>query len=91
MPPPPGSSLRSSDRKIGARRIPTQLLESGVGLVIGAVAWLLVAGEAVGLQGVVFAASVAAYFLARQMLLRLRAERRDYLWRRSRLVSGETT
>jgi len=80
----------SSDRKIGARRIPTQLLESAVGLLIGVVAWLLVLSGALGLEGAVFAASVAAYFLTRQVLLRLRAERRDYLWRRSRLVSGES-
>lgn len=77
------------DRRIGARRIPTQLLESAVGLVIGATALLLVLSDAVGVQGVVFVAAVVSYFLVRQMLLRLRAERRDYLWRRSGLASGE--
>lgn len=83
----------SSDRdsRIGARRIPTQLLESAAGLVIGVVAGLLVLSDALGLQGAVFVAAVAAYVLVRQMLLRLRAERRDYLWRRSRLVSREST
>jgi phosphatidylglycerol:prolipoprotein diacylglycerol transferase len=77
------------ERRIGARRVPTQLLESAVGLVIGVVAWLLVLSDALRLQGVVFVTAVVAYFLVRQVLLRLRAERRDYLWRRSGLVSGE--
>ncbi len=79
------------DRRIGARRIPTQLLESAAGLVIGVAAGLLVLSDAVGLQGAVFVAAVVAYFLVRQVLLRLRAERRDYLWRRSRQVSGAST
>ena len=81
----------SSDRdsRIGARRIPTQLLESAAGLVIGVVAVLLVLSDALGVQGAVFVVAVAAYFLVRQRLLRLRAERRDYLWRRSGLLSDE--
>jgi phosphatidylglycerol:prolipoprotein diacylglycerol transferase len=83
----------SSDRdsRIGARRIPTQLLESAAGLAIGVIAGLLVVSDAPGVQGAVFVAAVAAYFLVRQGLLRLRAQRRDYLWRRSRLVSREGT
>lgn len=82
----------SSDRdtRIGARRIPTQLLESATGLLIGAGAWLLVLSDAVRLDGAIFVAAVATYFLARQGLLRLRSERRDYLWRRSRMVSRES-
>lgn len=77
------------DRRIGARRVPTQLLESISGLLIGVVAWLLVLSDALSIQGVVFVAAVVVYFLVRQILLRLRAERRDYLWRRSAVVSGE--
>lgn len=81
----------SSDRdsRIGARRIPTQLLESAAGLAIGVVAVLLVLSDALGVQGAVFVAAVAAYFLVRQRLLRLRAERRDSLWRRSGLLARE--
>lgn len=75
------------DRRIGARRIPTQLLESAAGLLIGSVAGLLVVNDAIPIQGAVFVAAIVAYFLARQMLLRLRAERRDYLWQRSDIVS----
>jgi phosphatidylglycerol:prolipoprotein diacylglycerol transferase len=83
----------SMDRetRIGARRIPTQLLESGAGLLIGVVAAVLVRSEAIRLPGVVFVAAVGAYLLVRQVLLRLRAERRDYLWRRSILVSGASS
>jgi phosphatidylglycerol:prolipoprotein diacylglycerol transferase len=77
------------DHRVGARRIPTQLLESAAGLLIGAAAGLVVLGDVARPQGVVFVAAVVAYFLVRQGLLRLRAERRDYLWRRSGLVSGE--
>ena len=83
-----GLGVWSSDRRIGARRIPTQLLESAAGLVIGTIAWLLAGSGVLSLDGAVFVAAVGAYFLVRQMLLRLRAERRDFLWRRSRLVSG---
>lgn len=64
----------SSDRRVGARRIPTQLLESGIGLLIGAAALLLVLADPTGLEGLIFVASVAAYVLVRQLLLRLRAE-----------------
>jgi phosphatidylglycerol:prolipoprotein diacylglycerol transferase len=78
--------LWSSDRRIGARRIPTQLLESGAGLVIGLAAGLLVLGNVIALQGAVFVASVATYLVARQFLLRLRAEPRQFLWQRSRPV-----
>lgn len=77
------------DRRMGARRIPTQLLESAAGLLIGIGAALLVFSGALGDQGVVFVAAVVAYFLVRQLLLRLRAERRDFLWRRSARVSGQ--
>jgi phosphatidylglycerol:prolipoprotein diacylglycerol transferase len=76
------------DRRIGARRVPAQLLESAAGLVVGLVAVPLVLNDAFGFGGAVFAGAVIAYLLVRQLLLRLRAERRDYLWRRSRLVSG---
>ena len=73
----------SSDRRIGARRIPTQLLEAAAGLLIAVASGVLVVNAVLGFSGAIFVAAVAAYFLIRQMLLRLRAERRDYLWRRS--------
>lgn len=63
----------SSDRRVGARRIPTQLLESAAGLLIAIPATLLVLDSS-GPPGAVFVAAVAAYVLIRQFLLRLRAE-----------------
>ena len=81
----------SSDRdsRIGARRIPTQLLESGAGLLIGLAAWLVVSSGGLVSEGGVFVAAIAAYVMVRQAILRLRAERRDYLWRRSSVVSRQ--
>jgi phosphatidylglycerol:prolipoprotein diacylglycerol transferase len=76
------------DRRIGARRVPAQLLESAAGLLIGMVAGALVLSEVLRLQGVIFVGAVVAYFVIRHALLRSRAERREYLWRRSGLVSG---
>ncbi|MDO8483705.1 MAG: prolipoprotein diacylglyceryl transferase, partial [Candidatus Limnocylindrales bacterium] len=73
----------SSDRRVGARRGPTQLLESAAGLLIGVAAALLVLNEVPGVGGVVFVAMFVAYIVVRQFLLRLRAERREYSWRRS--------
>lgn len=66
----------SSDRRVGARRIPAQLVESAAGLVIGAASLLPVLGEARPVHGFIFVGSLAAYAVLRQALLRLRAEQR---------------
>ena len=75
----------SSDRRIGARRIPAQLLESAAGLLIGLTAAALVLSGLPTVGGLVFVTAFGAYVLVRQLLLRLRAERREYSWRRSAL------
>ncbi len=72
----------SSDRRVGARRVPAQLLESAAGLVIAGAAALLIYSHAVPIDGAIFVGAFAVYFLIRQALLRLRAERRDFSWRR---------
>jgi len=77
----------SSDRKVMARRIPTQILESAAGLAISGIATIVILGHVPRVDGVTFLASLAAYFLVRQSLLRLRAERREFLWRRSPATS----
>jgi phosphatidylglycerol:prolipoprotein diacylglycerol transferase len=78
----------SSDRRVGARRIPTQLLESAAGLLFGIVSYVLVLGGVIPIEGGVFVIAVTAYFVVRHFLLRLRSEPRRYLWqRRSRLAS----
>jgi phosphatidylglycerol---prolipoprotein diacylglyceryl transferase len=66
----------SSDRRIGARRIPTQLLESAIGLVLGGILTLLVVNGIPPVDGVVFVVGIGTYLVARQVLLRLRAEAR---------------
>ena len=81
----------SSDRRIGARRIPAQLLESATGMVIGVISGLLVLSKALVVEGAVFLVAVGAYILVRHALLRLRADRREYLWRRSSAVAGQRT
>ncbi len=65
----------SSDRRVGARRVPTQLLESAAGLLIGVVSALLVVRGMPSLHGTIFVGAVAAHTLIRQFLLPLRAER----------------
>ncbi len=63
----------SSDQRVGARRVPTQLMESALALVLGlgALAVVLSRGPA---GGAIFVAAVAAYTLVREGVLRLRAE-----------------
>lgn len=75
-------SLWSSDRKVGARRLPAQLVESAVGLAIALGAGLLVVVGTGLPEGLVFVAAFAAYAAARQLLLRIRAESRPFSWRR---------
>jgi phosphatidylglycerol---prolipoprotein diacylglyceryl transferase len=65
----------SSNQNVGRRRIPTQLLEAGLAAVVsvGSLTAVLRMGPR---GGALFVASVAAYTLIRQGILRLRAERR---------------
>jgi phosphatidylglycerol:prolipoprotein diacylglycerol transferase len=72
----------SSDRRIGARRIPAQLFESAAGVALGLVATLLVLGGSALVPGAVFAVTGVAYLAVRTILLRLRAEPRKFLWQR---------
>ena len=72
----------SSDRRVGARRVPAQLLESAAGLGHRLAAASLVLGHAPRIDGAIFVGAFAAYFLVRQALLRVRAERREFSWRR---------
>lgn len=69
----------SSDQRVGARRIPTQLLETLLALSLGLVVLLAVLGHGPA-DGAFFAASLAAYTLARQGILHLRAEPRQTKW-----------
>ncbi|MGZ8438387.1 MAG: prolipoprotein diacylglyceryl transferase family protein [Candidatus Limnocylindrales bacterium] len=73
----------SSDRKIGARRIPAQISESVAGLTIAALSTLLILTHVPRPDGVIFIGAFAVYLVIRQSLLRVRAERREFLWRRA--------
>ena len=64
--------LWSSDRRVGTRRVPTQLLESVVAFAVGLVAWLAVRRGTAVPAGAVFVGAIAAYTLGRQLLLPLR-------------------
>lgn len=66
----------SSDRRVGARRVPTQLLEAAAGLALGVVTLVIVLAGGLLLPGAVFVVAFAMYAAVRQVLLRLRAERR---------------
>jgi phosphatidylglycerol:prolipoprotein diacylglycerol transferase len=74
---PSGSrwAIWASDRHLGARRLPTQLLECALALAVGVVT--LVVFLRIGPHhGNLFIGAVAGYTLIRQALLRLRDERR---------------
>lgn len=66
----------SSNRSIGARRVPTQLMESALAFTVALIALLVMLSY--GPQhGRLFVAALAGYTLVRQGLLRLREERRQ--------------
>jgi phosphatidylglycerol:prolipoprotein diacylglycerol transferase len=65
----------SSNQRVGARRIPSQLMETALALSLGLGALVAVLGHGPA-GGAFFVAGLSAYTLVRQGLLRLRAERR---------------
>jgi phosphatidylglycerol---prolipoprotein diacylglyceryl transferase len=66
----------SSDQRVGARRIPTQLLESVLVGILGLLVLVAVLGHGPA-GGAFFVVGLAAYTLGRQGLLLLRAEARQ--------------
>ncbi len=62
----------SSDQRVGARRIPTQLLELTLALSLGIGAFVAVLSHGPA-EGAFFVAALAAYTLVRQGILHLRA------------------
>jgi phosphatidylglycerol---prolipoprotein diacylglyceryl transferase len=72
----------SSDQRVGARRIPTQLLESLLALSLGLLVLVAVLSHGPA-NGALFVAVLAAYTLGRQGILHLRAEPR-----KTRLVTA---
>jgi phosphatidylglycerol:prolipoprotein diacylglycerol transferase len=84
-----GLGIWSSDRRVCARRIPAQLLESAAGLALAVTSAGLLIGR-VGGSGLLFILAGVIYVAARQVLLRLRAEARPFSWRRAqaRVAAG---
>jgi phosphatidylglycerol:prolipoprotein diacylglycerol transferase len=64
----------SSDRRIGCRRIPVQLLEAALALLAGLAALVTVLLAGLGRSWPAAVAALAAYTLGRQFLLGLRAD-----------------
>lgn len=64
----------SSDRRIGVRRVPTQLFESALSLAVAGLAFVLVEYRRPAVGGMIFVAALATYTLCRQALLQFRAE-----------------
>ena len=62
----------SSDRSLGVRRVPVQLLESSLAGVVGALALYGVTVFGASAGGLIFVAGVAAYTAGRQVLFPLR-------------------
>ena len=85
--------LWSSDRRVGVRRIPVQLLEAAMALTLSAVAFALELTVHLPVPGALFVGGVAAYTAGRQLLFPLRWEpRRTSAGRRLALaVSALTT
>jgi phosphatidylglycerol---prolipoprotein diacylglyceryl transferase len=78
--------LWSSDRRLGCRRAPAQLLEALAALVSGVAVLAVVLAEGLARSGPVAVVGLAVYTLCRQFILGLRAEPR--VWRYGRPVTG---
>jgi len=76
----------SSDRRLGCRRAPAQLLEALSALISGGVVLAVVLADGLARSGPVAVVGLAAYTLCRQFILGLRAEPR--VWRFGRRVTG---
>jgi phosphatidylglycerol:prolipoprotein diacylglycerol transferase len=76
----------SSDRRLGCRRAPAQLLEALSALISGGVVLVVVLIDGLARSGPVAVVGLAAYTLARQAILGLRAEPR--VWRYGRPVTA---
>jgi phosphatidylglycerol---prolipoprotein diacylglyceryl transferase len=81
-----GWGIWSSDRKLGCRRAPAQLLEALSALISGVAVLAVVLADGLARSGPVAVVGLAAYTLARQFILGLRAEPR--VWSHGRVVTG---
>ena len=77
----------SSDKRVGTRRIPVQLLESACAAAAGLIAMLVVA-QTSQLRGLVFVGAMAAYTLTRQLLFPLRQLARQTRYGRQAMLAS---
>jgi phosphatidylglycerol:prolipoprotein diacylglycerol transferase len=78
--------LWSSDRRVGTRRIPIQLIEAVAALVIGAVALPLALAGPAPIPGMIFVGAIAVYTGFRQVLFPFRVDPRTSVGRRITLA-----
>lgn len=76
----------SSDRRLGVRRVPTQLLESALAATLGTTSVLVLIGGPPEVGGVVAVTVLAVYTIGRQVLLSLRSIPRRTTWGRAAVV-----
>ena len=76
----------SSDRRLGCRRSPAQLLEALAALISGAAVLAVVLAAGLARSGPAAVVGLAVYTLCREFILGLRAESR--VWRYGRPVTG---
>jgi phosphatidylglycerol:prolipoprotein diacylglycerol transferase len=67
-------ALWSSDRRLGIRRFPVQLVEAVLALLIGLAGLVLVLTVEPPVEGAIFIGAIAAYAFCRQLLFPLRIE-----------------
>jgi phosphatidylglycerol:prolipoprotein diacylglycerol transferase len=80
--------LWCSDRRLGIRRIPIQLVEAATALLIGIATLPLALAAQVPVRGAIFVGALAAYTLVRQLLFPLRAEPRTTSFGRTLTLVG---
>lgn len=80
----------SSDRTLGVRRIPTQLLESAMAAVLAVLAATAVWADLADPPGLVFVGAVASYTLGRQLLFPFRSVPRSTASGRSWVLVAST-
>jgi len=73
--------LWSSDRRVGIRRVPIQLIEAIAALLIGSVALPLALGGPPPIRGMIFVGAIAAYTGFRQVLFPFRVDPRTSVGR----------
>lgn len=81
--------LWSSDRRVGVRRIPVQLMESATAALVAIGTLVAVLSVSPAIDGLILVAGLAAYIGARQLLFPLRGTPRKTTWgRRTTLVGA---